>query len=204
MFTGVTLGVAAGTAAEADVPGLGPDAVCEEPAVAAPASSCWSEQPLADTWEEPSEAGASLSSLGEELLEEAGERGNDKGRGENRKSIELIHICSAANCYTNTASVCGMRECELTGNHTACGLLCVMKSVMSLITTCIIFTWWGCRSVRCWRRRPRWSWRTRSSGTPWGSRGRSCAVDGMTIGYNDPLLWVTGGRRVSTGPGIKM
>lgn len=102
VFTGVTLGVAAATAVEADVPGLGLDAVCEEPAATAVVSSCWSEQPLADTWEEPSEAGASLSSLGEELLEEAGDRSKDKGRGEKRKSDELIHICSNARCYTHT------------------------------------------------------------------------------------------------------
>lgn len=39
---GVTLGVVVAGAAEAEVPGLGPLAVCEEPAVAAPApeSSC--------------------------------------------------------------------------------------------------------------------------------------------------------------------
>lgn len=62
-----------------EVTGWGPFAVCEETAacevaVAAADSSCWSEPPLADAWEDPSEAGASLSSLGEELLEEAAER----------------------------------------------------------------------------------------------------------------------------------
>lgn len=60
-------------AAEADAAGLGPSAVCDGPpaAAAAPAldSSCGSEHPLADAWEEPSEGGPSLSSLGEELLE---------------------------------------------------------------------------------------------------------------------------------------
>lgn len=73
---GVILGVGAARAAEPDAPGMGPLAVCEEAVVAAPApeSSCWFEHPLADAWEEPSEAGPSLSSLGEELLEEPGER----------------------------------------------------------------------------------------------------------------------------------
>ena len=46
---GVILGVAAARAAEAEAPGLGPHAVCEELAVAAPDSSCWSEHPLAET-----------------------------------------------------------------------------------------------------------------------------------------------------------
>ncbi len=75
LFMGAILGVVA-RAAEAEVPGLGALAICEEPAVAVPVpeSSCWFEHPLADAWEEPSEAGPSLSSLGEELLEEAGER----------------------------------------------------------------------------------------------------------------------------------
>lgn len=70
---GAILGVVA-RAAEADTPGLGPLAICPEAAVTAPApkSSCWFEPPLADAWEEPSEARPSLSSLGEELLEEAG------------------------------------------------------------------------------------------------------------------------------------
>ena len=83
LLMGVTLGVAAATGGGAVASGLGPDAVGGELAVAAPESSCWSEPPLADTWEEPSEAGASLSSLGEELLEEAVERSRVKGRGEN-------------------------------------------------------------------------------------------------------------------------
>lgn len=42
LFMGVILGVVVARAAEAEVPGLGALAVCEEPAVAAPApeSSC--------------------------------------------------------------------------------------------------------------------------------------------------------------------
>lgn len=42
LLIGVILGVVVATAAEAEVPGLGPLADCEEPAVAAPApeSSC--------------------------------------------------------------------------------------------------------------------------------------------------------------------
>lgn len=73
LITGVTLGVVVAGVAEAVAPGLGTLAVCEELDAGALAldSSCWSEHPLADAWEEPSEAGPSLSSLGEELLEEA-------------------------------------------------------------------------------------------------------------------------------------
>lgn len=74
LFIGVILGFVVARAAEAKVPGFGPLAVCEGPPVAAPVpeSSCWFEHPLAEAWDEPSEAGPSLSSLGEELLEDAG------------------------------------------------------------------------------------------------------------------------------------
>ena len=106
---GAILGVVVGTAAVAEVPGLGPLAVCEEPAAAAvaaaaaaaaataaaaapvPESSCWFEHPLAEAWEEPSEAGPSLSSLGEELLEEAGESSGEDGREENILVCQYVH-----------------------------------------------------------------------------------------------------------------
>lgn len=82
-FIGATLGVVGVRAAEEEDPGLGPLGTCREPVAAAvaaavvpaaPNSSGWFEDPLADAWEEPSDAGHSLSSLGEELLEEAGEK----------------------------------------------------------------------------------------------------------------------------------
>lgn len=99
LLMGVILGVVVARAAEADAPGFGPLAVCEGPAVAAPApeSSCWFEHPLADAWEEPSEAGPSLSSLGEELLEEAGER-NGEG-GNNKKIKSLKEFCRGVICF---------------------------------------------------------------------------------------------------------
>lgn len=75
---GVILGAGVTTDAEEAGPDLGPVAACEEPAAASaaaavaemPGSSCWLEPPAADAREDPSEAGPSVSSLGEELLEE--------------------------------------------------------------------------------------------------------------------------------------
>lgn len=76
LFMGVILG--AGVATDTEEVGPGP-AACEEPAApavataaaATPELSCWLEPLDANAWEDPSEAGPSLSSLGEELLEEA-------------------------------------------------------------------------------------------------------------------------------------
>lgn len=77
LFMGVILGAGVTTDAEEAGSDLGPVAACEEPAAAAaaavaetPGSSWWLEPPAADAREDPSEAGPSVSSLGEELLEE--------------------------------------------------------------------------------------------------------------------------------------
>lgn len=75
------LGAGVATDAEEAGPDFGPAAACEEPdaAAATPESSCWLEPLVADAWEDPSEAGPSLSSLGEELLEEAKNRNVENG-----------------------------------------------------------------------------------------------------------------------------
>lgn len=71
-------------------PDLGP-AACEEPAApaaaATPELSCWLEPLVANAWEDPSEAGPSLSSLGEELLEEA-----KNGNANNRMNLLILDL----------------------------------------------------------------------------------------------------------------
>lgn len=104
---GVALGVAGAMATGAEVPLFGPLAVCEGAAAtvaAAPATaeaSGGSEPPLAEAWEEPSEAGASLTSLGEELLEEAGqgmEEEDRRGVHVNKSVLQAGEICGCINC----------------------------------------------------------------------------------------------------------
>lgn len=76
------LGAGVATDAEEAGPDFGPVAACAEPdaaAAATPEPSCWLEPLVADAWEDPSEAGLSLSSLGEELLEEAKNRNVENG-----------------------------------------------------------------------------------------------------------------------------
>lgn len=74
------LGAGVATDAEEAGPDFGPVAACKEPdAAAAVEPSCWLEPLVADAWEDPSEAGPSLSSLGEELLEEAEDRNVENG-----------------------------------------------------------------------------------------------------------------------------
>lgn len=88
---GVILGAGVATDSEEAGPDLGPVVACEEPAAAAaaemPRSSCWLEPPVADAREDPSEAGPSLSSLGEELLEEPKDRNVD-----NRINLLIVVI----------------------------------------------------------------------------------------------------------------
>lgn len=62
-------------------------------------------------------------------------------------------------------------------------------------------TWWSCWSSRIRRGRSDWSRRTGGVGASWRLGRRGCSTDSFTVGYNDPLLWVTGGGRVSAGPG---
>lgn len=94
-FIGVTLGVVGVRVAEEEVPGLWPLVICREPAAAAaaaPSSSGWFEHPLADAWEEPSDAGHSLSSLGEELLEEAGERNDEDDMKKKNRCNFILNV----------------------------------------------------------------------------------------------------------------
>lgn len=85
LVTGVTLGVV-------------PLAVCEGPA-AAPVKVSWgSGPPLAEAWEEPSGAGASLTSLGQELLEEAG-----REAGERREDVSMVMISQSHRLWKSWA-----------------------------------------------------------------------------------------------------
>lgn len=69
------------------------------------------------------------------------------------------------------------------------------------LISCAFPTWWGCRSVRRRRRGSGWSGRTQGVGAPWRSRRRPCTIGRMTVRYDNPLLWVTGGRCVPAWPG---
>ena len=66
--------------------------------------------------------------------------------------------------------------------------------------SCAFPTWWGCWSAWCSRRRSGWSGRTWGVRVPWRLWRRSCSIDSMTIRYDNPLLWVAGGRCVSAWP----
>lgn len=84
MLIGAILGVGVATDTEEAGPDFGTVAACDEHAAAAtaaaaaarprPESSSWLVAPAADDRGTPSEAGSSLRSLGEELLDEAKDR----------------------------------------------------------------------------------------------------------------------------------
>lgn len=164
LFMGVIRG--AGVATDTEEVGPGP-AACEEPAApaaaATPELSCWLEPLAANAWEDPSEAGPSLSSLGEELLEEA-----KNGNANNRMNLLILDI------FLMWKSVK-----QMTGNKITAGL-----------------TRRGSLPVRRRIERPGRSKMVRGVRVPWRS-GRRVRTDGLAILHNNPLLRVTGGRRIS-------
>lgn len=69
------------------------------------------------------------------------------------------------------------------------------------LVSCVFPTWWGCWFARCSRRRSDRSDRTRGIGASWRSGRRTRTTDSITVWYNNPLLWITGGGCISAWPG---